>query len=263
MPDSSASLVIPTKTRRPGTRLHGDPLYKQVRASLVDQLMAGEWKPGQALPSERQLADRYGVAVATIRAAVDELVAMNALARRQGKGTYVCREDERRSIYQFFHVVRNDGVRTLPVSELVWIRKRRASAPVADALRLPRDASGPDVYELRNVLKVNGTPVVVSDISIPVAMFPGLTAERIRAGGPTLYAVYQGRYGINILHTDEQLRAARCDAAIARLLRVRAGEPVLEVDRIAFTFNDAPVEVRRSVVQTRDYHYALSRRGGT
>jgi len=239
--------------------LTAEPLYKQVRDAIVSSLASGEWKPGETIPSERQLADRFGVAVATIRTAIGELATMRVLVRRQGKGTYVCREDERRGIYQFFHVVRDDGVRELPLSELVWLRKRRATPEIAHALNLPRERSAQDVYAIRNVLRVAGTAVVVSDIAIAVALFPDLTEDRVRTGGPTLYAVYQGEYGINIVRTDEQLRAVRCDDDAGRLLRLPRTEPALEVRRIAYTFNDVAVEVRRSLVRTRDYHYALSR----
>ncbi|HJU24735.1 MAG TPA: GntR family transcriptional regulator [Casimicrobiaceae bacterium] len=238
-----------------------DPLYKQVRSDLVNRLSASEWKPGEALPSERKLADHYGVGIATIRAAIGELTAMKVLARRQGKGTYVCREEERRSVYQFFHVVRDDGVKVLPVSELVWIKSGRADPDVAHALELPRTAGGLAIHRLRNVLTVNDVRIVVSDIAVSVAMFPGLTQQRVRTGGATIYAVYQSLYGINIVRTDEKLRASACDGDTARILRLRAGEPVLEVHRTAYTFNDVPVEVRVSRVRTRDYHYALSRGG--
>jgi len=238
-----------------------DPLYKQVRTDLVNRLCAGEWKPGEALPSERKLADHYGVGIATIRAAIGELTAMKVLARRQGKGTYVCREEERRSVYQFFHIVRDDGIKALPVSDLVWIKSGRAAPDIAHALELPRSPGGLAIHRLRNVLTVNGVRVAVSDIAAPVAMFPGLTQQRIRTGGATLYAVYQNLYGINIVRTDEKLRAVVCDADTARILGLRAGEPVLEVQRTAYTFNDVPVEVRVSRVRTRDYHYALSRGG--
>lgn len=239
-----------------------DPLYKQVRGALVAALSAGEWKPGERIPSERGLAQRYGVGVATIRAAISELAAMKVLARRQGKGTYVCREDERRNIYQFFHVVRDDGLRELPVSELLWLRKANADHRIAHALNLPREPQAQGIYALRNLLRVGETPLVVSDIAIPRTLFPGLSEAMIRSGGPTLYAVYQSRFGINILRTDEELRATPCDRASARVLGLAPGEPVLEIQRVAYTFNDRPVEVRRSFVQTRNYHYALSRGGG-
>lgn len=239
-----------------------DPLYKQVRMALVHSLSSGEWKPGDVLPNERSLAERYGVGISTVRFAIGELVRMKVLMRRQGKGTYVCREEERRNVYQFFHLVRDDGVRHLPVSDLLDIRRTRADAETAEALALPRASSGQAIYRLRNLLTVDSVPVVVSAIAIAAKMFPGLTESRIRNGGPTIYAVFQSLYGVHIVRTDEQLRAAHCDPVSARILGLRRGEPVLEVRRVAYTFHDVPVELRRSVVRTTDYHYALSR-GGT
>lgn len=235
------------------------PLYKQVRSAIVASLAAGEWKPGDMIPNERALATRYRVGISTVRAAIGELSSMKVLVRRQGRGTFVCREDERRNIYQFFHVVRDDGVRELPVSHLLSLRRGRASATEAEALQLPRDPQKHAIYRLRNLLTVGDVPVVLSDIVIPESMFPGLTEPRIRAGGPTLYAVFQTLYGINIVRTDEQLRAMHCDAASSRLLKLPAGEPVLSVRRVARTFHDVPVETRESLVRTTHYHYALAR----
>jgi GntR family transcriptional regulator len=260
--------AVPTRTSAPLRRVAGalpdpvaiaDPLYKQVRAALVQSLASGEWKPGAMLPNERALANRYGVGISTLRAAIGELAAMKVVVRRQGRGTYVCREDERRNIYRFFHVVRDDGVRELPVSELLDIRRARADAVTAQKLGLPYRPAAQTIYRLRNLLTVAGAPVVVSAIAVPAERFAGLTEARIRAGGPTLYAVYQNLYGIHIVRTDEELRAVRCDAASARILRLQRGEPVLEVRRLARTFHDVPVELRRSLVRTTDYHYALSR----
>lgn len=238
-----------------------EPLYKQVRVALVQGLASGEWKPGEQLPNERSLADRYGVGVSTVRLAIGELVSMRVLMRRQGKGTYVCREEERRNVYQFFHLVRDDGVQHLPVSELLAIRRTRADAETAQILRLPHGPAAQTIYRLRNRLTVEGISVVVSDIAVPATRFPGLTESRIRNAGPTLYAVFQSLYGVHMVRTEEQLRAGRCAAPEARVLGLAPGEPVLEIQRVAYTFHNEPVEFRRSVVRTTDYHYALTRGG--
>src|SRR5665213_1339497 len=85
------------------------PLYVEVRARLIEAISAGAWRPGEAIPSEAQLARGFGVAIGTIRKAVDSLVAEQALVRRQGKGTYVAAHDGRRLMFHFFHVVARDG----------------------------------------------------------------------------------------------------------------------------------------------------------
>lgn len=240
-----------------GALLGPDPLYKQVKHQLVRSLAEGEWKAGALLPSEPRLASRFGVGISTIRAAIGELVAARVLARRQGKGTFVPLHDDRLSIYQFFHVVRNDGTKQLPVSELVSLSRAKADDEVADLLRLPRGAASAQVFRLRNVLRVSGVPVVYSDIVIPATLFPGLNEATVRKGGTTLYAVYQSRFGVSIIRTIERLRAVKSDTAAARIFGMRSGDPVLEVRRIAYTFNDVPVEFRRSRVDTRQFHYFL------
>lgn len=237
------------------------PLHQQVRDQIVRGLAGGEWKPGELLPNEARLADRFQVSVSTIRAAIGHLVAARVLARKQGKGTFVSLHGERRSIYQFFHVVRNDGIKELPVSELLFLKRGRADDEVADLLKLPRQASSAEVYKMRNVLKVGGVPVVLSDITVPCSLLPGLTEGIVRKGGATLYAVYQTHFGLNIVRTVEHLRAGRTDAAAAKAFGIATDDPVLHIERTAYTFNDVPVEVRRSRVDTRNYFYLHDQAG--
>lgn len=238
-----------------------EPLYRQVKDRLVEGLRGGEWRPGDMLPSEPELAARFGVSISTVRAAIAQLVAANVLARRQGKGTYVSRHEERRDVHQFFHVVRDDGVRELPRSELLAFSAGRADDETADLLRLPRLRRPREVFRIRNLLRVGPDPVVLSDITIPSERLPGASAARLRRGGDTLYAAYQSLFGLDIVRTVEEIRAGRADALAARLLRMRAGEPLLDIRRVAFTFDDVPVEVRRIRVDTR-HHYYHSMQGG-
>lgn len=245
----------------PAALLAAEPLYQQVKGEIIRGLSGGEWKPGDMLPSEPKLAARFGVGISTIRAAIGHLVASRILARKQGKGTFVSLHGERRSIYQFFHVVRDDGMKELPLSALISLKRSKADNKVADLLRLPRKAQGSGVYKIRNVLTVAEIPVVLSDSIIPCALLPGLNEAIIHSGGDTLYAVYQKHFGINIVRTVEQLRAAKSDSATAKFLDIPAGEPLLQVQRIAYTFNNAPVEVRVSRVDTRNHFYLFDRDG--
>jgi len=235
--------------------LSAEPLYLQVKQRVIQGILDGEWKPGEQLPVESDLAARYGVGISTIRSAIGELVAGHVLARKQGKGTFVCLHDDRRSVYQFFRVVRDDGRKELPVSELISLKKAKADAEVADLLHLPR-SRGQDVYRLRNILRVGGVAVVVSDITIPAALFRGLN-EAIARSGSTLYAVYQTHFGINIVRTVEELRAVKASSPVAKVLALRTGDAVLEVRRHAYTFGGRPIEVRRSAVLTRNFFYLV------
>ena len=100
--------------------LDGGPLYKGVQRALMEQLAAGDLKPGQLIPSERQLATEYNVSIGTLRKAIDELVENRILIRQQGKGTFVASHDRERLLFYFFHIVPQTGVKSYPLVEFVF-----------------------------------------------------------------------------------------------------------------------------------------------
>ncbi|MCX7891667.1 MAG: GntR family transcriptional regulator [Burkholderiales bacterium] len=234
------------------TELAAAPLYREVKAALVAGLAAREWAPGEALPSEARLAERFGVSIGTIRKAVDELVAERVLVRQQGRGTFVATHGPRRLLFHFFHIVRDDGEKELPEPELLAFERGRADA--AEAARLAIGA-GDRVLRFRNLLRLGGEPVVLDAIVLPQALFPDLTAKVLREREETIYALYQTRYGIDVVRTVERLKAALADRAAARVLGLGTGAPLLRIDRTALTYHDRPVELRTSLVNTAHHGY--------
>ena len=228
------------------------PLYEEIRVHLTEGIAEGRWKAGEAIPSEGELATHFGVAIGTIRKAVDNLVAQGALVRRQGKGTFVTAHDGRRLMFHFFHIVGADGSQASPEVRTVSFERGRAGAAEAAALAVARDER---VIRIRNVLSLDGHPVVVDDLTLPAALFPGLTERIFAARDNTIYHLFQSRYGINVLRTDERLRAVLAAGATAALLGVAAGSPLLEIRRVALTFRDRPVELRVSLVNTQAHAY--------
>src|SRR4029079_142589 len=130
------------------------PLYVQIKRLLEKSLEEHEWRPGQAIPSETVLAERYGVSQGTVRKAIDALAADNLVVRRQGKGTFVSTHtEERASNFRFLRIRRNDGSDEYPVSRLVALRRAKAGAEAARALDL---RTGDAVIVLRRVLEYSG-----------------------------------------------------------------------------------------------------------
>jgi GntR family transcriptional regulator len=233
-------------------------LYEQLRARLIEGISKGEWRAGEPIPTEADLAASFGVAIGTVRKAVDSLVAGQALVRRQGKGTYVTAHDGSRLLFHFFHIVARDGTKAYPDVRTVAFRRDRANAAESAALGVaPLDK----VIRIRNVLSLEGASAIVDDITLPAELFPGLTEKIFRARDNTIYHLYQSRYGINVLRTDERLRAVLATRDIAQHLSVAPGSPLLEIRRVALTFRDRPVELRLSRVDTarHDYHNALGK----
>jgi GntR family transcriptional regulator len=228
------------------------PLYKDVKRQITAELARGAWPPGKALPSEARLAARFQVSVGTLRKAIDELVAERAVVRHQGRGTFVATHSQSRLLYHFFHIVPREGKKEYPANRTLAFGRSRAQSAEAAKLGI---AAGEPVFRVRNLLSLGGRPVIVDDLTLPQRLFPGLTLRMLRERDNTIYHLYQTRYGINVLRTAERLRAGVADAEVARLLGLGKGVPVLEIERVALTYHDAPVELRRSLVDTSAHDY--------
>jgi GntR family transcriptional regulator len=246
-----AQTLSMTETPFPGVPL-ATPLYREVKRQLMEALAGGEWKPGDAIPAERRLAERFGISIGTVRRAIDELVAENILIRQQGRGTFVASHNRDRLLFYFFHVVPQDGAKEYPVVRLLGFARAKADKLAGDALEI---AVGDPIFRIRNLLSLSGEPVIVDDITVSAARFPGMNERAIRDRPSTVYNLYQDMFGISVVRTVERLRATTVDDEIAPLLRVAAGAPLLEIRRVALTYSDVPVEWRVSHVNTARHEY--------
>src|SRR6188768_1395014 len=112
------------------------PLYQQIKGLILQSLQAGEWKPGEAIPSEMDLAARFRVSQGTVRKAIDELAAENLVVRRQGKGTFVATHAEQHVRYRFLKLVPDAGEDGPAQRAILDCRRVRAPADIARALQL-------------------------------------------------------------------------------------------------------------------------------
>lgn len=228
------------------------PLYKQIKSLLVQRLQQGEWKPGEPIPSELELAARFQVSHGTVRKAIDELAAENLLVRRQGKGTFVATHQEPRAQFRFLRLAPDHGEAAPTQSTFLECRRARAPADVAQQLAL-RGADG--AIFIRRLLAAGEVPLVLDDIWLPASLFRGLTPERLAEYRGPLYGLFESEFGTRMIRADERIRAVAATDEVAELLRVAPGSPLLLVDRVSYTYRDQPVEVRRGFCVTADYHY--------
>jgi len=231
------------------------PLYQQIKALLLQSLEAGEWKSGAAIPSEQELAARFKVSQGTVRKAIDELSIDNLLVRRQGKGTFVATHAERHVQYRFLKLVPDDGdvnSEGPAQRQIIDCKRARASAEVARGLGLrPGDA----VLQVRRVLSFGGSPTILEDIWLPGTPFKGLTAERLRNDNGPMYALFESEFGVRMVRAEEKIRAVLPDSTQMELLGVTSSTPLLSVERIAYTYNDSPMEMRQCLYLTSTHYY--------
>jgi len=228
------------------------PLYQQIKSLLMRSLQGGEWKPGEAIPSEIELAGRFKVSQGTVRKAIDELATDNLLVRRQGKGTFVATHAEERTQYRFLRLQPDEGEPGGMRRRFLDCRRLRPPADVAKALELK---AGEQVVEIRRLLLAGDAPVVLDDIWLPATLFKGLSAERLSAYRGPMYAFFETGFGVRMIRADEKIRAVSANAEAAALLGVAPAAPLLSVERLSYTYEDKPVELRRGLYSTAAHHY--------
>lgn len=228
------------------------PLYLQIKTLITTGLQGGEWKPGEAIPSEGELARRYGVSQGTVRKAIDAMSAENLLIRRQGKGTFVATHQEGRAQFRFLRLASDEGRDEASESRVLGCRRIKATAEIAHRLDLK---AGDAVVAIRRVLAFDGVATVLDDIWLNGTVFRGLSAERIAAYEGPLYGLFESEFGTPMTRADERIRAVAADPQAAAILTVPEGAPLLLVERVSLTYGDRPVELRRGLYVTTGHHY--------
>ena len=228
------------------------PLYRQIKALILQALESGEWRPGQAIPSEQELAARFSVSQGTVRKAIDEMAADNLLVRKQGKGTYVASHNDPRALFRFLRLVPVDGELSSPQSIPLDCWRAKAGQ---EASRMLAIEPGAPIIIVRRLLKFASKPVVIDEIYLPGEVFQGLTAETLQGWSGSLYSLFESRFGIRMIRAQERIRAVAADRGASEALKLPEGTPLLSVERVTYTYGDKPVEWRRGLYSTAEHFY--------
>jgi GntR family transcriptional regulator len=238
--------------KKPATTPAFRPLYEQIKILLTQSLVAGEWKPGEAIPSELELAARFRVSQGTVRKAIDELAGENIVVRRQGKGTFVASHNEPSYQYRFLRMMPDNGEKALPRNQFFGLERAKAPAEAVRALGLK---PGAQAVCFKRLMSFAGRPIILDDIVLAPEQFPGLTLAELEEYHGSVYSFYESVFGVRMIRAEERLRAVAADGVAAAHLTVAKGTPLLCVDRIAFTYGDKPVEWRRGLCVTEGFSY--------
>ena len=229
-------------------RSRPEPLYHQLETELRERILAGEWAPGQQIPTEERLGETYGVSRITIRQAVRNLVDAGYLERGQGRGTFV-REPVlvagERGLRSFSDEMRD--LNLTPGARMLEADTVPARGAMARDLGLESDAP---VHRLRRLRTGDGKPIGLQTAHLPATRFPGL-AEAL-GGGASLYEVLGATFGVVLDHARETFSVVRIPDDAAQLLSVEPGEPAFHVERIAFDA-DGPFEYTVSIMRGDRY----------
>jgi GntR family transcriptional regulator, N-acetylglucosamine utilization regulator len=231
------------------------PLHHQVYLDLKAALDGQEWRPGDRLPTERELASRYGCSLITVRRALTELTREQRLERTRGKGTFVLWPRIERDWDARLSFAQDMMVRGLnPGTRLVGARPESAGEAVARALELE---VGSPIVSLERLRLAEGEPLLLEQVHLPAERFPGLLAADLE--NHSLWDILADRYDTRVGRARQSLEPVLLPHREARLLGRPPRSLALLVEGVAFSSEGVPVEFGRTFVRGDRTRYYIER----
>ena len=231
----------------------GQSRYAALAAALRQRVVDGEWPPGTALPAETRLATEHGVALGTLRRALEMLAEQGLIERRHGKGTFVRGGLPGAPMLRFFRFGAGEG--EVPRSRILSRQTVAASAEVARRLGIGR---GEAVLRLQRLRSLDGQPRLLEDIWLPLPLFEPLLELPTADWGDLLYPLFADRCGVAITRATDEISFAPLTAAQARSLALSAGHPGVAVTRQAHNLAGHCVELRITRGDAFAFHYTVT-----
>jgi GntR family transcriptional regulator len=234
----------------------GTPLHLQVKSAIARGLTDGTWKPGEKLPTEGELSKTFNVSEGTVRQAVIALVKEGRLTRRSGKGTFAIRPNFDQSFARFFRFRGGTPIAGSDYAvELIKMGVELAPASIAEKLELSKSAR---VVAIHRAIRQGGIVVVHYVSYLSERRFGALQRQDIE--NAALYDVLEAKHGVHIVRAVETLQARAARVQDAAILGIKRDEPVIAIERLAYTYGDAIVEVRRAVGRSDNFRYEIELR---
>lgn len=228
------------------------PRYQQLRDDLAARITRQEWRPGDPIPTEAELAKTYGVAIGTVRKAIDQLVGDGVLDRHQGRGTFVRRARFNSSLFRFFRFQSQHGERRIPESRILRRTTRPAPAAIASKLQV---SVGEQMIFLTRLRLINQTPLLAEEIWLQKSRFADVLTIATSEFGDLLYPLYEELCGQVVISAEETLTVESSAPLQARLLSLQPGAPLIVIERTAFDLERHPIEWRRSRGPADSFRY--------
>lgn len=250
MPDLAEHIVLGVRE----AALRGAPLYLQLKKSIEEAVKSGLIGPGDALPSERDIAARADVSRVTVRKAVQDLVKGGVLVQRHGSGTYVAPRVERveQSLSRLTSFTEDMARRGMSVQS-EWL-ERGLFAPSPDEMMALGLSANERVARIERLRIANGTPLAIERASLSAGVLPDPASV-----GSSLYATLE-RGGNRPVRAVQRISAANLGEADARLLQVSAGSASLNIERISYLASGKVIEFTRSVYRGDTYDFVVELR---
>jgi DNA-binding GntR family transcriptional regulator len=249
MPGSTKRLLLHPKTVGGDGFGKSIPRYFLVQRGVLNRIEKGEYAPGDMIPTEKDLASAFGVSIGTVKTALLNLVNSGLLFRVQGRGTFVSGSVIGGDQLGLYHFVSDFENQDAPLKVLFLGIKRVESSPPAG--RYLRIKPGVGLFQIDRVFTLNNTPAVFASSFLPENLFKGIDVfPRETFENKPIYQLIEDAYKLPTVRYQEMFAATLSAGEITSNLKVPDGFPLLQVDMLALTFKNRPIEYRISYCRT-------------
>ena len=212
------------------------PLYDQL-VDILTEKIDHEYRPGDMIPSERELSERYGLSRTTVRLALQELERLGLVVRQHGRGTFVAdRSAQTTNLMQSYS----------------FTEQMEADKNLSEHMGCK---IGDKLFKLKRLRSADNMPMMVERSYLPVRKF--LSLKRPLLEHKPLYDVIEQDYQQKIRVAEEEFFASIARPADAHLLGIGEGSPVLDLVRTTYNEGNEIVEYTLSVARADQFKYKV------
>ncbi len=226
------------------------PIYIQIEEQLKQQIQQGDFSIGMAIPSERELTERFGVSRMTVRQSITNLVNEGLLYREKGRGTFVASpkvEQPLNGLTSFTEDMLARGM--IPSNKVITFEIRDPDTDIVADLRL---VEGEKVYFIERIRFADDKTMAIERTYLPVARFPNLQSDLLKG---SLYAMIENNQQLKISHATQRMEAGLVKKEDAELLQISVPAAILMIERISYLAGDLPFELVRSTYRADRYKF--------
>ncbi|AJD32627.1 GntR family transcriptional regulator [Clostridium sporogenes] len=230
------------------------PLHFQIKEILQEMIENEELKPGDAVPTERELCEIQGVSRMTVNKAIMSLVNEGLLYREQGKGTFVAKPKENKEIAglkSFSEVMQDKGLKT--ETRILFFQIKEATKRIKSVLNLSDDNN--KVFEISRLRMSEGEPVAIETVWIPYNLCSDMDRQTIE--GKSLYETFKNKYKYFPNKAKQTIEPIILNEDECRLLNQNENALALMFRRTTYIKDEVPIEYTKAIYRSDIYKYEL------
>lgn len=226
------------------------PIYFQIIEDLNKRIQQKEFKPGDMIPSERELSDTYDVSRMTVRQAITNMVNDGDLYRERGKGTFVSEdkiEQPLQGMTSFTEDMKQRGMSAS--SKLIVFETVSIPEDISEKLQLDMDQ---EVYKIKRIRYADHKPMAVETTYMHTALIPNLSEELVQG---SLYHYIENTLKLEIEKASQVIEATISDQHLSDLLEIPPSSAILHMERNSYLQDGRAFEVVKSAYRADRYKF--------